>query len=52
MKFTHFSKWSTILTKELRLKIRKYDNFICQNCHMTGEEHLNILSKTFRSASY
>lgn len=35
-----FEPYSCEWTKELKYKIRKRDNYTCQNCGMTEEEHL------------
>lgn len=33
-------------TKELKLKIRKRDNYTCQNCGLTNEEHLIVYDRS------
>ena len=38
-----FEPYSSEFTEELKEKIRKRDNYACQNCGMTEEEHLIII---------
>lgn len=40
------SKYTNEFKHKLRLEIRKRDNYTCQNCNMTEEEHLSIVGKT------
>jgi hypothetical protein len=40
-----FEPYSIEFTEELREQIRKRDNYICQNCSMTEEEHLIVVGK-------
>ena len=37
--------YPSYFNEELKLKIRIRDNFECQNCHMTEEEHLIVLGR-------
>ena len=40
-----FEPYSHEFNKELKEQIRKRDNYICQNCSMTEEEHLIVVGK-------
>jgi len=40
-----FEPYSPLWTEELRDSIRKRDNYECQNCNMTEEEHLIVIGK-------
>ncbi len=40
-----FEPYSLEWTKELKESIRKRDNYDCQNCGMTEEEHLIVIGK-------
>jgi hypothetical protein len=40
-----FEPYSLDWTKDLKETIRKRDNYICQNCGMTEEEHLIVIGK-------
>lgn len=38
-----FEPYSSEFTQQLKESIRKRDNYICQNCGMTEEEHFTII---------
>jgi len=40
-----FEKYPQEFTDKLKESIRKRDNYECQNCNMTEEEHLTVIGK-------
>lgn len=40
-----YKKYPKEFNKKLKEKIRKRDNYICQNCNMTEEEHLETYNR-------